>query len=317
MVALLLVGGVGVVGLVRAQSPEPTAAEAPALREGVAVAAETGAVYVVLDGGASGQAAGELVARPVLNPTSARLLLPGGGTGAAGPPQAAPASVLARLAARAPGPAVGIPDAPAVVPAAGALLNGGWSSCPSAPVPVLPAEPPAPLGAGTAVLVTARGSAQLVVDAGDGARRYPLAADPAAAEARLASLGAPPLATATPVSPAWLGLLPSGAISTLPPLAVRTDPTCLLLGLAATVQLTAPPGAGTPPGAGALVSTPEQPRARWFVDDRGRALPVVGVEALFRLGWADIAPVVVPTSWLALLERGPTLSVRAAATPAS
>lgn len=318
VVALLLLGGVGAAGLVRAHSAGPGAVAAPALRPGVAVAAETGAVYVVLDAGAAGPTAeptaADLLARPVLNPTSARLLLPDGGTGA-GPPQAAPASVLAQLAARAPGPAVGIPDAPAVVPAAGSLLTGGWSSCPEAPVPVLPAEPPGPLGAGTAVLVTAGGAAQLVVDAGDGARRYPLPADPAAAEARLASLGVPPLATAAPVPPAWLALVPPGTSATLPPLAVRTGPTCLLLAPAAAVRLTVPPGAGTPPGAGALVSTPEQPRARWFVDDRGRALAVLGAEALARLGWADVEPVVVPVSWLALLEPGPTLSVPAAATP--
>ena len=275
----------------------------------------------------------------MVNPTSARLLLPDGAGAAV--PQTVPAAALAPLAARAPGPVVGIPTAPAAVPDAAGLLTSPWVACPRTPgpvVPVVPERPGDPLGAGTALLVTAGGAAWLVVDTGDGARRYRLPPDPAVAEATLAALGAPPLATAVPVRTAWLTLVPPGTDPTLPPLAVRSDPTCLLLepgsgrppaatadtaATAATtatttavVRLTAVPDAAvTPPGAGALVSTPERPRARWFVDDRGRALPVPGATARSRLGWAGAAPVVVPSAWLALLGTGPTLSVRAAATP--
>ncbi len=327
VLAALLVAGVGVAGLVRAEGAPTSAPEDPALGVGVAVAAETGATYVVLaaDGPAQDGSAGGLVARAVLNPTSARLLLPDGAGAAT--PQTVPAAELAALAAQAPGPAVGIADAPPAVPPAADLTTSGWVVCPAdtAP-PALPARPPDPLGAGTALLVTADGVAHLVVDAGDGARRYPLPVDPTAAEASLAALGAPPLATALPVPPAWLVLVPPGTSTTLPPLAVRSGPTCLLLepgapgrpASAPTTRLAAPTTDGptvTPPGAGALVTTPGRTRARWFVDDRGRALPVVGTAASARLGWAEALPVVVSTAWLALLEPGPVLSVRSAATP--
>lgn len=328
VLAGLLLGGVAVVGLL--QPSDPTTAVP--LTPGLAVAEGTGATYVVLrddgggdEGGDSG-GDGDLVARPVLNPTSALLLL----GEVAATPQAAPAAELAALAARAPGPPVGIAAAPVAVPGAEDLLAGGWLLCPppaDGPLrPVLPAEPPGPLGAGTALLVSAAGRGQLVADAGDGARRYPLPLDPSAAQARLAALGAPPLATATAVPPGWLALVPRGAAATLPPLAVRTGPTCLLLepggahGVATTrlaAQPTVAPLAGpVPPGAGALVATPGRSRATWFVDDRGRALPVPGAEARERLGWVDVDPVVVPAAWLGLLEPGPVLSVRAAAAPA-
>lgn len=338
LLALLLVGGGAVVGLVRGVGAAPAAVDGPDLGVGVAVAAETGAVYVVLDddddGDGDGGGSGEgLVARAVLNPVSARLLLPGGGADGAVAPQTAPADELAALAARAPGPAVGIPDAPAVVPGPTDLTTTAWTACPDASAPALPGRPPVPLGAATAVLVTAGAASWLVVDAGDGARRYPLPADPGAAERTLAALGAPPLATATPVPWAWLGLVPAGTVATLPPLAVRGGPTCLLLEpgvpgrrpdlppTAPVTRLAARPpdtsSAVTTPGAGALVTTTERPRARWFVDDRGRALPVRGAEARARLGWAGVVPVVVPSSWLGLLAPGPVLSVRAAAAPAA
>ncbi len=240
LLAALLVGGFGVAGLVRGSDATPGAAEPPALTVGVAVAAETGATYVVLDGGpASGPDSG-LTARAVANPTSARLLLPDGAGAAV--PQTVPAAALAPLAARAPGPVVGIPTAPAAVPDAAGLLTSPWVACPRTPgpvAPVVPERPGDPLGAGTALLVTAGGAAWLVVDTGDGARRYRLPPDPAVAEATLAALGAPPLATAVPVRTAWLTLVPTGTDPTLPPLAVRSDPTCLLLE----------PGSGRPPAA--------------------------------------------------------------------
>lgn len=340
LLAALLVGGSAVVGLVRGAGATPTAVAMPQLGVGVAVAAETGAAYVVLDAGTAGTAgdagdhgSGEgLVARPVLNPVSARLLLPAGAEDGAVAPQTAPATELADLAARAQGPAVGIPDAPAVVPGPTDLTTTAWVACPDAVVPVLADRPPEPLGAATAVLVTAGTASWLVVDAGDGARRYPLPADPGPAETTLAALGAPPLATAAPVPSAWLALVPTGTAATLPPLAVRGGATCLLLepgvpgrrpGLPATAPVTrlaaqpADASAVTTPGAGALVTTTERPRARWFVDDRGRALPVLGAEARARLGWAGVVPVVVPPSWLGLLAPGPVLSVRAAARPST
>lgn len=338
LLALLLVGGSAVVGVVRGVGADPAAADGPDLGMGVAVAAETGAAYVVLDDGdGDGGGSGEgLVARAVLNPVSARLLLPAGAEDGAVAPQTAPAAELAALAAREPGPAVGIPDAPAVVPGPTDLTTTAWTACPDASAPVLPDRPPAPLGAATAVLVTAGAASWLVVDAGDGARRYPLPADPGAAETTLAALGAPPLATATPVPSVWLGLVAAGTAATLPPLAVRGGPTCLLLEpgvpgrrpdlppTAPVTRLVAQPpdtsadeSAVTTPGAGALVTTTERPRSRWFVDDRGRALPVRGAEARARLGWAGVVPVVVPASWLGLLAPGPVLSVRAAAAPAA
>ncbi|WP_343901211.1 type VII secretion protein EccB [Nocardioides aquaticus] len=330
LLAVLLVGGSAVLGLARGVGAASATVEAPDLGVGVAVAAETGAAYVVLDdvGEDDGGTGEGLVARAVLNPVSARLLLPAGGEAGAVAPQTAPAAELAALAARAPGPAVGIPDAPAVVPGPTDLATTAWTACPDASAPVLADRPPEPLGAATAVLVTAGTASRLLVDARDGVRRYLLPTDPGAAETTLAALGAPPLATATPVPSAWLGLVPTGTAATLPPLAVRGGPTCLLLepgvpGRRPDVPPTAPvtrlaaqpsgASAVTRPGAGALVTTTERPRARWFVDDRGRALPVLGAGARARLGWEGVVPVVVPPTWLGLLAPGPELSVRAAA----
>lgn len=77
-----------------------------------------GALYVILDKEASG---GDPVLRPVINVTSAQLIL-----GAGEKTQSVPDDVLAE---REKGPSIGILDAPPTVPAADKLLNSGWLAC--------------------------------------------------------------------------------------------------------------------------------------------------------------------------------------------
>jgi hypothetical protein len=48
------------------------------------------------------------------------------------------------------------------------------------------------------------------------------------------------------------------------------------------------------------------------VDATGVAYPLVGPEAVDRLGYGDTVAPVVPASWLDLFERGVPLSVEAA-----
>ncbi len=319
VVAAVLVAGVAVGAVLRppatAEPPEPPDPLGP----GLAVVRETGASYAVL------AVDGVLLARPVLNPVSARLLL----GPAASTPRSVPAAQLAAAAARSPGPPLGVADAPAALPAPDRVLRGGALTCPGPgrpAVPAITAEPPALLGAGTALLVRAGagGPAWLVVDPGDGVRRL-LVPPGAAAEPWLAARGVPPLATAASVPARWLALVPLAPSSAvLPPLAARVGSACLAVTAAdGSPRLAAVPPGGPPPpvapGAAALVSPPP-PRAHGagpsragVVDDRGRLLPLRG-GARGLLGYGDVEPLTVPASWLALLEPGPTLSPRAAGT---
>jgi type VII secretion protein EccB len=107
-IAVLSLGVVAAIGLISPKAPDWRRSDA------VIVEKETGARFVYLDG----------VLHPVLNFTSARLIVGGGGT---------TVSVShTDLAATQRGTPLGIPGAPDSLPAAADLFAGGWSVCTAA-----------------------------------------------------------------------------------------------------------------------------------------------------------------------------------------
>ncbi|NYI45405.1 type VII secretion protein EccB [Nocardioides aromaticivorans] len=109
--AILLIAGAAVAG---ALTKRPTVDwDSPGL-----VTDDHGALYVILD---EEQSQGQEQLRPVINVTSAQLIL-----GADVKTKSVPDDVLAE---RKKGPSIGILDAPPTVPGAGNLLNSGWVSC--------------------------------------------------------------------------------------------------------------------------------------------------------------------------------------------
>ncbi|MDN5745185.1 MAG: type VII secretion protein EccB [Nocardioidaceae bacterium] len=109
--AILLMAGAAVAGaLTKRASPD---FDKPGL-----VTDDRGALYIILQ---SEDSPGEPVLRPVINVTSAQLIL-----GDAGKVTKVPDK---ELAAQEKGPAIGILDAPAIVPSASDLLNSAWTSC--------------------------------------------------------------------------------------------------------------------------------------------------------------------------------------------
>ncbi|HVK29255.1 MAG TPA: type VII secretion protein EccB [Nocardioides sp.] len=109
--AVLLIAGAAVAG---ALTKRPTVDwDSPGL-----VTDDHGALYVILD---EEQSQGQEQLRPVINVTSAQLIL-----GADVKTKSVPDDVLAE---RKKGPSIGILDAPPTVPGAGSLLNSGWVSC--------------------------------------------------------------------------------------------------------------------------------------------------------------------------------------------
>lgn len=109
--AVLLIAGAAVAG---ALTKRPTVDwDSPGL-----VTDDHGALYVILD---EEQSQGQEQLRPVINVTSAQLIL-----GADVKTKSVPDDVLAD---RKKGPSIGILDAPPTVPDAGDLLNSGWVSC--------------------------------------------------------------------------------------------------------------------------------------------------------------------------------------------
>ncbi len=109
--AVLLVAGAAVAG---ALTKRPTVDwDSPGL-----VTDDHGALYVILD---EQQSQGQAQLRPVINVTSAQLIL-----GADVKTKSVPDDVLAE---REKGPSIGILNAPPTVPGASNLLNSGWVSC--------------------------------------------------------------------------------------------------------------------------------------------------------------------------------------------
>lgn len=109
--AVLLIAGAAVAGALTKRPPVDW--NSPGL-----VTDDHGALYVILD---KEQSSGENVLRPVINVTSARLIL--------GPDAKTKSVPDETLAAQPKGPSIGILDAPATVPGPDHLINSGWVSC--------------------------------------------------------------------------------------------------------------------------------------------------------------------------------------------
>lgn len=109
--AVLLIAGAAVAGALTKRPPVDWSS--PGL-----VTDDHGALYVILS---DEQSAGQATLRPVINVTSARLIL-----GADAKTKSVPDKTLATQRK---GPSIGILDAPATVPAADHLINSGWVAC--------------------------------------------------------------------------------------------------------------------------------------------------------------------------------------------
>ncbi|NTV39930.1 MAG: type VII secretion protein EccB, partial [Demequinaceae bacterium] len=165
----------------------------PALAEGwdnnnVIIAKDTGARYVAFDG----------VLYPVLNATSARLLLPAD--------KYKPIVTTSSAISKAPvGPTIGILGAPDDVPAAAALVADGWTACPSPEGTAISIPGDAVVAAApTAALVRSDGRDYVVT----GGTAYLV--DERSSDAVLRAIG---LVGITPleVSSRWLNLFAAGA----------------------------------------------------------------------------------------------------------
>lgn len=148
--AVLLIAGAAVAGALTKRPKVDW--DSPGL-----VTDDHGALYVILD---KEQALGDPTLRPVINVTSAQLIL-----GAGVKTKSVPDDVLAR---REKGPSIGILDAPPTVPAADRLLNTGWVACTANAMGIEAAVAPT-----TEVVATP--DLGFVVEAADSGRRYLLA----------------------------------------------------------------------------------------------------------------------------------------------
>ena len=318
--ALLLVGGVAVRGLVSPGAPHWDGAP------GLVIVPETGERYLVAEQGGPLQ--------PVANLSSAQLVL-----GADITPTLVPAQALV---GHQHGPEVGIAGAPQRLPTRGELVESGWSACTAdgAGVSYALSRDPAPVTAiGRGALVSADGVGTWVVamDAQGRAWRYSVPTG-GAGTALLVATGLPPTSQAVRVPVGWLALVPSGGALTadtwvragwsgpaLLPLAATlcaqlgtragAPPSIRLATLAPDATWVAPP-AGTvvpvvAPGGGAVASSTGR---RWIVDDRGRADPIDD-RSLEALGFDPEVAVAVPRGWLTLLGTGPPLSRDSALRP--
>ncbi len=169
------------------------------------VADDRGALYVILDEDA---VPGQPRLRPVINVTSAQLILGDGITARKVPDD--------ELASEPKGPPIGILDAPATVPPAGQLVTSGWTSCTGTGLGMRtsihhdPQVTPMPR-AGFVVTGATSGQRYLVAEAAvpgtpQRAYRYPLPADN---DALYTALQISPNDAVT-VPDAWLELFPPG-----------------------------------------------------------------------------------------------------------
>jgi hypothetical protein len=173
---------------------------------GLVISKDRGQAYVISTPG------DDLVIRPVLNITSARLILGS---------DAAPTYVSEQaITAEKIGEPIGILNAPANVPDPDALFESGWTACTSEGAGVrltLSRQPGVVVAAArSGFVVESRGVryviAQAQPDSGEqpSAYSYALPADPGAQDNLLRDLGLGVGADAMPVSTTWLALWPAG-----------------------------------------------------------------------------------------------------------
>jgi type VII secretion protein EccB len=184
VLAALVVAGGAVAGFLKPTLPDDW------LQSGLVIGEDSGARFLAYDGRLY----------PVINTTSARLLLPPEEFEVMFVPDDA-------IAQQSPGATIGIPGAPDVLPEPGRLIQGGWTAC-------------SDMGGSTSVALsghrTARfdpGAAQVVESAGEvyvvtGQHRYPVPARHRDAVLRALGLDGE---TPRPVPGVWLDLLPLGS----------------------------------------------------------------------------------------------------------
>lgn len=205
--AVLLVAGAAIAGVFA-----PTVPDGWADQPGLVISQETGAAYVITDDAAQQADDGTgPVLRPVINITSAMLILGSGVEPQIVPQEAIDAETI--------GDDIGILNAPASVPSRSLLIESGWTACTSAghgirtSVAEQPGATPAPDGALVVhheddYYVVARARAE--GSAAPGAYRYQLPDDEDVRDALLSALGLPTTVDATAVPQEWLGLFPTG-----------------------------------------------------------------------------------------------------------
>ncbi|WP_370291153.1 type VII secretion protein EccB [Nocardioides sp.] len=196
--AVLLVAGAAIAGALTRSAP--VSFDQPAL-----VTDDRGALYVILD---KNDSPGEPTLRPVINVTSAQLIL--------GSEESA-RRVRDKDLARPKGPAIGILDAPATVPAADQLINSGWTSCTGAGQglhTVVQTSPAVDAVDRRAFLATSASTGRTYVIAETSAPGRPRAAyryeAPAGNDALLSAVADATRQDAVTVPDAWLALIPEG-----------------------------------------------------------------------------------------------------------
>lgn len=196
--AVLLVAGAAIAGALTRSAP--VSFDQPAL-----VTDDRGALYLILD---KADSPGEPTLRPVINVTSAQLILGSEETAR---------RVRDKDLARPKGPAIGILDAPATVPAADQLINSGWTSCTGDGQglhTVVQASPVLGAVEGRAFLATSASTGRTYVIAETSAPGRPRAAyryeAPAGNDALLAAVADATPQDAVTVPDAWLSLIPEG-----------------------------------------------------------------------------------------------------------
>jgi type VII secretion protein EccB len=200
--AVLLMAGAAIAGVFAPKDPEDWASP------GLIVSKETGAAYVIVE------ESDPPVLRPVINITSARLILPPEEGGELKPRIVSQKTIEAQTI----GDDIGILGAPASLPDDSLLIPSGWTACTGDGAPLRVAvseEPEVRTASGNGFLVSSEGVDYVIAESSDGAYRYPLPKtdDPKEGGAQdnlLGALGLPPRDGAVKVPEEWLALFPSG-----------------------------------------------------------------------------------------------------------
>ncbi|WP_183592480.1 type VII secretion protein EccB [Nocardioides soli] len=196
VLAVLVAAGVAIAGVLAPAAPDNW------MRRGLVVSKDTGAAYVVVGD--------DPELRPVVNATSARLILDG---------DAEPTLVEQEaIDEQRIGDDLGIVDAPASLPAPDRLVDSGWTACTAAGagIRLRIAERPDLLPAGARGVTVSNGGELFVVVpsdelSGGGAVLLPMGAPGDQTDNLLAALGLQTTAAAIPVDRAWIDLFPVGA----------------------------------------------------------------------------------------------------------
>ncbi|NYD43658.1 type VII secretion protein EccB [Nocardioides panaciterrulae] len=199
--AVLLVAGAAVAGVFAPRDPDDWR------KPGLVVSKETGAAYVIL------KESDHPVLRPVINITSARLILQDGAT----PTIVSQATIDDQTI----GDDIGILGAPATLPTSSLLVDSGWTACTrdgGGLSVAVPGEDHVRAVPDAGFVVQSKGVSYVVAqgtgkDGEPGAYRYavPSGQDAGDPDNMLDELGLGPLGSAAEVPEEWLALFPAGA----------------------------------------------------------------------------------------------------------